>query len=235
LRFEQLFNKKFNIPVLLSSNNNMDTQIRPIEERLEEAKQELARAQSIVSRYEEIQKKKKELQGRFRELYALTPQEIKVETRRDQYGLTFDGRTGYGDILPLGKVDPALEVLYYLKNHDRDFYGDASGVYPLMDRITQTISGHIDKIWQRQLSEPEYTSIVNATEPFIGRYIQRVYDKRQKETEVFQKQIEAEERAYAQTHRMPIRPQIQEEQKIAQTALPQKRASLLRRLFGGKK
>jgi len=58
---------------------------------------------------------------------------------------------------------------------------------------------------------------------------------RKQRAEELQNRIKEEERAYAREHKRPTTSKTQDETKIEQTALPQKREFLLRRLFGGKR
>jgi len=174
----------------------METQTRQtIEERVKIAEQELVRAQENLAGCEKIRKKKDLLKSKFGDLMKRTDLEIRQENNPTQYGVTSWGGFGQGNCLPLGKQDSALNVLYgflggdinsLFKSHDMGLYG----------RIRDSMNKYVEKIWDRTITEQEYNSIIDATEPFIGRYIQRVYDVRQQKAEAFQRSVEKENAQY---------------------------------------
>ena len=207
---------------------------KTIEERLEGAKQEVARAREVLRVYEAIKKKKENLQSSFRYLMGKKDLEIQMANSPEQYGVTSLGELGQRIHLPLGKQDPALDALYgFVGGNTKRLFQSEN--WDLYDKIRESMIIYTDKIWDRTITESEYNSIVNATEPFIGRYLQRVYDVRQQEAEVFQRKIEAEERAYTSKHGSPAPAQPKEETKPAENIPAPQRTSLLSRLFGGKK
>jgi len=208
---------------------------RTIEEKLKVAEQEVARAQAELTRCQQIKKKKENLQSKFKYLImGKTDLEIRMENNPERYGVTTYGGLGMGHVLPLAKQNPALDALYEFKNDCEKRFFQGREDY-LHEKIRASINKYIDKIWNRTITEQEYDSIIAATEPFLGRYIQRVYDVRRQRTEELQNRIEEEERAYAREHKRPTTSKTQDETKIEQTALPQKRGSLFKRLFRGQK
>lgn len=192
-----------------------------IEERLENARQLAKEAKAEVIKYENLAKKKASLRGKFEYLMNFSDFDISRKNNHELYG-----RNEYGCLSAFSLSDPASEVLKELYSRLEKYY---SGNDKLGQKIMEQLYAYGEKMCDRTITEQEYSSILDATEPFLGRYLQRVYDKRKQEAEDFQRSVEREERDYSRKPGAYLSRPAQ----VEQTMRVQRKLSLWDRLFGG--
>ncbi len=199
---------------------------KSIEEKAEFAKLDLNRAQSVLSKNEALLKKFGDLELKFNRLITKSDLDIKFENNPEFYmknGNSYNERYRL-----LAKQDSVLDTLYDLALQDHVYYPDAHST--LKNKLRDNISYYIKGIWDRSITEHEYSSIVDATESFLGKYVQRVYDRRKEAEAELNRLVEKEERSYSKDHYTPsLPPKVKEESNEKSVSLS--KFSMLLRYF----
>jgi len=180
-----------------------------IEERLGIAVKERDKAGQEMKRLGLLLNKKTSLKLNFRDLMNLSDSEFRRENN-----------VTINDFDSLRLNDLTLTAVYELCSQ----YGSYVLNDDLKYQVRDVASKYLDKARHRTLTEAEYNSLANATEPFIGRYIQRVYDVLRANAEEDQRKITYEESQWNAQHK---KPEPKPKQETSQTP------SLLKRIFGG--
>lgn len=202
----------------------METQKQQtIEERLVIAKRLAEEANAEVIKYEKIEKKKVSLQNNFEYLMNSSDSDISRENNHGLYG-----RNVHGCLSEFSLSDSASKKLHELYFRLEQYY---SGTNELGRKIREQLSIYGEKICNRTITEQEYSSLLDGTEPFLGRYLQRVDDKRKRETEDFHKSVEREERDYNRKQGT----YLSRSARVEQNTQVQRKLSLWDRILGGKK